>query len=70
MSQGFYLVIKLRLNSLACLAQLFIQRLPGALVGGDGPFLDVLQLGILDKSFSRTAGSGQGDAACCWGGIY
>ena len=43
-SQHLNLLLQLRVHCLAGLAQLLVQRLPGALVGGDGPLLDVLQL--------------------------
>ena len=64
-SQSFYLVIKLRVNSPAGLAQLLIEGLPGALVGGDGPPLDVLQLVVLHQGLPRTAGGGERDTAGC-----
>ena len=62
--QSLYLVIQLRVHGLAGLAQLLIQGLSGALVGGDGPPLDILQLVVPHQSLPWAARSGQGDAAC------
>ena len=61
-SQGLNLLLQLWVHSLAGLAQPLVQGLAGALVGGDGPLLDVVQLVVPHELLSRRRWSCQGNA--------
>ena len=61
--QGLNLLVQLRVYCLACLAQPLVQALPAALVGGDGPLLDGLQLVVPHQLLPGGRGGGQRDAA-------
>ena len=62
-SQRLNLLIQLRVDSPAGLTQLLVQTLPGTLVGGDGPLLDVVQLVVLHQALPRAGWCGQGNTA-------
>ena len=61
--QSLNLLVQLRVNCLAGLAQPLIQTLPAALVGGDGPLLDGLQLIVPHQLLPGGRGGGQRDTA-------
>ena len=54
-SQSLDLFIQLRVHCLAGLTQPLVQSLSGALVGGDGPLLDIIKLVVLHERLSRSA---------------
>ena len=60
--QGLNLLVQFRDDGPAGLTQLLVQTLPGALVGGDGPPLDVVQLVVLHQAVPRAGWCGQGNA--------
>ena len=49
-SQRLDLFVQLRVDCLAGLTKLLIESLPGALVGGDGPLLNIVQFVVFDES--------------------
>ena len=61
--QSLDLAIQLHVDSLVCLAQPLVQTLPAALVGGDGPLLDRLQLVVPHQLLPGGRWCGQRDAA-------
>ena len=62
-SQRLDLFVQLRVDCLAGLTKLLIQALPGDLVGGDGPLLDIIQLVVFDKRLPWSARSVERNAA-------
>ena len=62
-SQRLNLLIQLRVDSPAGLTQLLVQTLPGTLVGGDGPLLDVVQLVVLHQALPWAGWCRQGNTA-------
>ena len=61
--QGLDLLVKLRVDCLTRLAQPLVQTLSAALVGGDGPLLDRLQLVVPHQLLPGGRRGGQRDAA-------
>ena len=60
-SQRLDLLIQLGVHGPAGLTQLLVQTLPGALVGGDGPLLDVVQLVVLHQALPGAGRGRQGN---------
>ena len=60
-AQRLDLLIQLGVHGPAGLTQLLVQTLPGALVGGDSPPLDVVQLVVLHQAVPWAGWCGQGN---------